>query len=111
MKPTQLSYRNPFQSVCEFGQSKAHKFASLLQQKSEKLSKFSKYLILGLFLIISSVPSISLLRSGEPGVVTALPTEIPDSQLPYFPDLKNESTATDSLFHYYSTPQINNSHD
>ncbi|MDR7132658.1 hypothetical protein J2X69_005032 [Algoriphagus sp. 4150] len=109
MRPTPPIYSNLFRTVRELGNFNLRKFASLLRQKSEKLSNRSKYLILSLFLISSSVPSVRLLLPGYSAASIPLPTEMPDTPVPYFPDLKNEIHLTDSISN--STLQNKFSHD
>lgn len=106
MNSKPVNHTNPFRAVREFGISKALKFATLLQHKTEQLSKSAKYGGLLVFLIIALSANTTLMfYSTAPTNMHQKPAEI---LLPYIPDQEN---LADSLILNQSKNQTNNRHD
>ncbi|WP_092899367.1 hypothetical protein [Algoriphagus aquimarinus] len=110
MKTSPLHYPSLIEAVREFKQLKAVKFAALLQHKTEQLSKKAKYLVFILFLICSLSASTYLLVVKGSSIST-LPDQLPTTNLPYFPDVGNSKSDTDSLFCQSPKLQTNINHD
>ncbi|PZX51505.1 hypothetical protein LV84_03662 [Algoriphagus ratkowskyi] len=106
MNSKPVNHTNPFRAVREFGVSKALKFATLLQHKSEQLSKSAKYGGLLVFLIIAlSANTTQMFYSTAPTKLHQKPADI---LLPYISD---QDTLADSLILNQSNIQTNNRHD